>query len=229
MPVLAFDLYGTLVDTQGLVAEIAPLFCHKSQQQAMDFSRLWRSKQLEYTFRRSLMQDYVDFDVCTQQALRYCLQHYALSSPHAEQQLLQAYQRLPAFTDAIPALSVLQRQIPCYVFSNGTQKSVNNLLKAAQLRPYFQDIISADKMQCFKPSPRLYHHFAVSCNTAIEQCYLVSANTFDLLGAAKVGMPTIWLRREQQQLDPWGIKPTHTIQSLSHIHDIQEFTSLPPQ
>ncbi|MGD8576862.1 MAG: haloacid dehalogenase type II, partial [Thiohalophilus sp.] len=67
-PVLAFDIYGTLIDTHGVVEELQS----RIGDRAWDFSRRWREKQLEYTFRRGLMKNYIDFPTCTRQALDYC-------------------------------------------------------------------------------------------------------------------------------------------------------------
>ena len=222
--VLAFDLYGTLVDTNGLTRQIDALIKQASNVSASQISALWRQKQLEYTFRRSLMNDYVDFDVCTKQALIFTLRHFDINDqPDDIEQLLTHYQCLPSFQECEQALSGICQQFPSYVFSNGCKPTVAKVLESAKLDSYFRDIISVDEVKVFKPHPSTYQWFSQQTNTPIEQCYLISANSFDLMGAAKAGMKTIWLNRSYDltsfrgQLDPWDIKTTHTIGSLAEI------------
>ena len=62
---LAFDVYATLIDTHGVIVALEKHVGAK----AHDFSRTWREKQLEYSFRRGLMQNYENFAVCTSNAL----------------------------------------------------------------------------------------------------------------------------------------------------------------
>ena len=69
---LAFDVYGTLIDTHGVVTLLEELVGDK----AKEFSRTWRDKQLEYSFRKGLMQNYETFAVCTSQALDYTCASY---------------------------------------------------------------------------------------------------------------------------------------------------------
>ncbi len=106
MPItLAFDVYGTLINTQGVVAGLERIIGDK----AAGFSQAWRDKQLEYSFRRGLMQNYVDFGTCISQALDYTCLHYNI--PFSESQkagLLASYRSLPAFGDVPGGLRRLQ-------------------------------------------------------------------------------------------------------------------------
>jgi 2-haloacid dehalogenase len=98
---LAFDVYGTLVDPSGMAKHLAP----ELGVQAVDFADLWREKQLEYSFRRGLMQNYADFSICTSDALNFtCHRFKAVISRERQNELLRLYQHLPRFDDVTPAL-----------------------------------------------------------------------------------------------------------------------------
>lgn len=100
---LAFDVYGTLIDTQGIAAALTP----HAGPLAAAFAVTWREKQLEYSFRRGLMQQYETFAVCTGQALEHtCARYKVALAPAAKLELLEAYRTLPSFPDAGPGLEL---------------------------------------------------------------------------------------------------------------------------
>ena len=106
MKTIAFDIYGTLIDTAGVILTLQDM----AGEKARPLSDLWRSKQLEYSFRRGLMRAYKDFSVCTKEALDYACQ--ALDVPLSDsqkQQAMAAYQSLPAFEDVPEALNLLHQ------------------------------------------------------------------------------------------------------------------------
>lgn len=154
---LAFDVYGTLIDTHGVVSELNSIV----QDKAEAFSHKWREKQLEYSFRRGLMQNYVTFDVCTRHALDYVCEFFNKPLTASQKQhMLDYYKTLPAFMDAKEALSAFsQRGYRLFAFSNGTSHAVESLLESAGIKAYFIDIISVDDIKSFKPNPAVYSHF----------------------------------------------------------------------
>lgn len=212
----AFDVYGTLIDTNGVLEQLR----HIVKDQAEEVSAIWRRKQLEYSFRRGLMQQYVPFPQVTAEALDYALAVRGINcTPSDRQSLLDVYQRLPAFPDALVALERLaagDQQL--YAFSNGPKAVVTALLQQAQLLPFFAGVVSVETTKVFKPSPLVYQHFAQTTKTPIAQCALVSGNPFDILGAKAAGMRGIWVQRDLQKIfDPWGQQPDRVIRSLSEI------------
>ncbi len=213
---LAFDVYGTLIDTAGVVRELTGMVGDLAPR----FSNRWRDKQLEYSFRRGLMGEYRDFSVCTRDALEYVSQE--LSAPLSEDQVTQlmaSYRQLPAFDDASQALSKLQALgHRIYAFSNGLTEDVDALLRYAGIDQFFLDIVSADEIRTFKPDPAIYRHFSTRSDTTTQHCWLISSNSFDVLGAAAVGFNTAWIRRNQAvPLDPWGVKPDQISSSLTEL------------
>ena len=215
---LAFDVYGTLIDTNGVLKKLQS---HVSER-ASAVAATWRAKQLEYSFRRGLMERYVPFPVVTEQALAYALKHHQVAlSDEATADILSSYAELPAFDDARQALQALQRtQIECFAFSNGPQKVVSDLLKQAELLDYFQQVVSVEVTNTFKPSPKVYQHFAAQAGYPISKCALVSGNPFDIIGAKTAGMGAIWVRRNPATtFDQWDIEPDLVIDNLGALVD----------
>ncbi|WP_018876503.1 haloacid dehalogenase type II [Thioalkalivibrio sp. ALE31] len=213
---LAFDVYGTLIDTQGVTATLEGWM----GERAPVLARAWREKQLEYTFRRGLMGAYADFDTCTEQALRFCCEVLGIAlEAEQEAELLRCYRELPAFADAGSALDELRAEgHRLFAFSNGTAETVSGLLRNAGLEDRFEDLVSVDEIGCFKPDPRVYRHFLQRANVLPQQAWLVSGNPFDVIGAQAAAMRTVWLDRARQRLfDPWGGEPTATIGSLDEL------------
>lgn len=213
---LAFDVYGTLIDTHGVKALLGSML----GRNADDFSNMWREKQLEYSFRRGLMQNYKDFSVCTRDALEYCCRQlgYDLSSEQ-KKALMQEYRRLPAFPDVEPCLAALTEQdYRIFAFSNGSADVVTGLLEHTKIIRYFHGVVSVDDLKSFKPNPAVYAHFMRSSGTAGAQAWLISSNPFDVIGAVSAGMSAAWVKRSPDAVfDPWGIEPTITINSLTEL------------
>lgn len=216
--VLAFDVYGTLIDTHGVVIKLREFVGDAAEE----FSRVWREKQLEYSFRRGLMRTYENFGVCTSQALDYA--NASLDSGLTADQktaLLAEYRSLPAFKDVQESLASLKADgNSLYAFSNGTADAVESLLLAAGIRDLFNGVVSVDDCQTFKPNPDVYEHLLNTTATSARDTWLISSNSFDVIGAISSGLRGAWVRRlADSTFDPWGIEPTVTISSLHALGD----------
>jgi 2-haloacid dehalogenase len=215
---LAFDVYGTLIDTHGVVAKLEEIVGDR----ATDFSSTWRDKQLEYSFRRGLMQNYENFAVCTRDALDYTCDRYGLEIGQEDKQaLLHIYRELPAFDDVEGALADLAaRDCRLFAFSNGSAEAVETLLSAASIRDRFLGVVSCDDIRSFKPNPAVYAHFLRQAQATGDEAWLISGNPFDVIGAISAGMRGAWVRRTKDAIfDPWGIEPTITVTSLAELAD----------
>lgn len=215
---IAFDVYGTLIDTQGVLTKLEKMVGNN----ALLFSQSWRDKQLEYSFRRGLMQDYVDFGVCTSQALDYTCRYHSISlSTSQKLSLLDTYKKLPAFDDVREGLTLLQEpNIKLYAFSNGSELAVTELLNNANINDLLHGIVSCDDLMSFKPNPAVYAHFLKTTNASSRDAWLISSNPFDVIGAISAGMRAAWVKRSSSAVfDPWGIEPTMTINTLTELHN----------
>lgn len=213
---VAFDVYGTLIDTAGITTALESLI----GERAGSFSELWRSKQLEYSFRRGLMQNYRDFSVCTRQALDFCCETLQINlEVHERTRLLEAYRYLPAFADAEQGLAQLKSAgCQLYAFSNGKPDDVRNLLQHAGIDQYLEGVVSTDEIKSFKPNPAVYAHFLRQSGACGAEAWLISGNPFDVIGAISAGLRGAWVKRDRQAVfDPWDIQPTLTVTSILEL------------
>jgi len=215
---LAFDVYGTLIDTDGLVSKLQETIGEK----AGEFSRIWRQKQLEYSFRRGLMQNYETFAVCTRNALDYTCDFCKISlTVKQKDELLELYRTLPVFSDVEESLKCLRSAgFRLFAFSNGSAEAVEILLAAAGIRELFLDVVSVDDLRSFKPNPAVYSHFLRKSGSTGGSAWLISGNPFDVIGAVSAGMHAAWVKRSPEAIfDPWGIEPTLTVASLAELEE----------
>ncbi len=216
--VLAFDVYGTLIDPLHMEEHLRLIF----GQRAKEASQLWRSKQIEYSFRRALMKKYQNFDTCTAQALRFvCAQLGISPAEEPLRELLAQYLKLPAYPDVPEALSRLQaRGFPLVACSNGTENSVRGLLEQAGVLERFSGVVSCDRIGTFKPDPAVYEFLAAEASAPKETVWLISSNPFDVIGAKACGLRTAWVRRDAQRaFDPWEFEPDMTVHSLTELSE----------
>ena len=214
--VVAFDIYGTVIDTDGMAAHLEKAFGAKAQEA----TRLWREKQLEFSFRRGLMRKYVNFDVCTAQALTYVTERMRVHLNERDRGvLLDSYLRLPAFPDVKPALESLRDAgYTLMALTNGPEKSIRALLCHAGLILYFEAIISVDEIMTFKPNPAVYEHLVRSVRRPKEKVWLVSGNPWDVIGAKAYGLKSVWLQRDPARIfDPWEFLPDVIVTSMEKL------------
>ncbi len=215
--ILGFDVYGTLIDVHGVVSKIEEVIGTK---QPKEFSQTWREKQLEYTFRRGLMQNYQNFGVCTSQALDYACKYYNVTiSKEQKQELLDCYKTLPAFADVKQDLMRLKDAgYRLYAFSNGSAEAVNTVLVSAGIREFFIGVVSVDDLKSYKPNPAVYSYFLRESGGSGNNAWLVSSNPFDVIGAISTGMRAAWVQRSKEAIfDPWEIEPTLTVNNIGEL------------
>lgn len=214
MPItLGFDVYGTLIDPHGIIAALERI----AGDRAAEFSRIWRDKQLEYSFRRGLMQNYENFSVCTGDAFDYTSAFLDVPfSSEDKAEVMSAYRTLRVFDDVAEGLArARQSGYRMFAFSNGSAEAVDTLLQHAGIREYFIGVVSTDEPKSCKPNPGVYSHFLRRASALGADAWLVSSNPFDVIGAISSGMRAAWVKRSPKALfDPWGIEPTVTINSL---------------
>ncbi len=213
---IGFDVYGTLIDTAGVTKALGQF----AGERAVQFSNLWREKQLEYSFRRALMQNYVHFGFCTRYALDYTCTALGIEiSAQDKEELLAGYRVLPPFGDASAALPELKRAgFRLFAFSNGKPEDVASLLENSGISSYFEDVVSTDEIKSFKPNPAVYAHFLRRSGATGKEAWLISGNPFDVIGAISAGMRGAWVKRSPQAIfDPWEFEPTITIGSLAEL------------
>jgi 2-haloacid dehalogenase len=202
---IALDVYGTIVDPGRMAEHLKPF----AGERADRFVELWREKQLEYSFRRGLMNLYEPFSTCTRQALAFTAQAMQVElSAEDQDNLMEHYKSLPAFPEAEAALRKLRNSGATPIaFSNGQEAAVSEVLRRAGLLDMFDAVVSVDAVKCFKPAPSVYRHLVQRLDRPADKVWLVSSNPFDVIGAKVCGLATGWIKRPGNTFDPWGIEP----------------------
>jgi 2-haloacid dehalogenase len=215
-PVVVFDAYGTLFDVDRLVERAEAV----APGRGAEVVRLWRAKQLEYTWLRSLMGRYQDFWAVTRESLEFACEALDLSlSDPTRDRLLEEFLRVPAFPDAPPALSQLYaRGVRCCVFSNGTRAMVEAAVSSAGLGAYVDAVLSVDdEVRVYKPHPAAYAYVCRRLGIQPPQALFVSSNGFDVAGAAAYGFPTAWVNRRRLPAERLGATPVLVVQDLLQL------------
>ena len=190
-----FDAYGTLFD----VHSAASRYQARLGEQAQAVSALWRTKQLEYTWLRSLMQRYVDFWKVTQDALDYALDSHGIDDNSLRKDLLSAYHELSCYPEVPETLNkIKQMGLGTAILSNGSPEMLEAGVSNSNLEKVLDSIISVDTIEIFKPSPIVYQLATdqLSCNP--EEILFFSSNAWDVSGAATFGFQTVWVNRFAQ-------------------------------
>jgi 2-haloacid dehalogenase len=217
--VLAFDLYGTLVDPIAISGELSRVL---GESEGREAAVLWRLKQLEYSFRLTAMGRYEDFAWVTSRALDFALASIGARVPDGEaQRLVGLYDHLQPFPDAVPALRALAGLgYELAVLSNGTPAMIANCLDNSGLAGFFGQRISVDEVRVFKPSPAVYRHAAVRLSRPVGQVRLVTSNAFDSVGASAAGLRTAWVNRSAAPFDTIGVQPDLTVPALDRLPEV---------
>ena len=188
-----FDVYGTLVDVHGMVAALDGCF----PGHGAELSQQWRNKQIEYTRLRTMCDRYAPFAQVTRESLQQVCNARALSlSDSSEEQLMQAYLRLPVWPDGKQALAQLREAgLALAVLSNGDPKDLAELLSAAGIADTFDCVLSAAQVSKFKTAPEIYALGPAQFGCSASELLFVSSNGWDASGAAWFGYTSCWVNR----------------------------------
>jgi 2-haloacid dehalogenase len=210
---LVFDAYGTLYDVHSVVRRCETCFPGRGTQ----LSQLWRSKQLEYTWQRSLMRRYVAFSTITRQALAYSCRALGLelADPQMDE-LMNEYLALDPFPEVRAALERLPMKKA--ILSNGSPDMLAPLVRNSDLQ--FDAVLSVDPLRVYKPAPQVYELAVKQLRVPKERIGFVSSNCWDALGAKSFGFTAYWINRARAPLDKLGVRPDAELASLAELPDI---------
>jgi 2-haloacid dehalogenase len=210
-----FDAYGTLFDVHSIVEAARAI---TPDPQAL--SQLWRQKQLEYTWLRSLMERYEDFWVVTGQALRYALRGLGITATEAQvDALMHAYLSLMPFPEVPAALRALSGT-PLAILSNGSPRMLEAAVRSSGLEGVFTHVLSVDAVGTYKPSPRVYELAPRALGLAPGEIVFVSSNGWDVAGAAAFGFRTCWCNRVNAPVEELETAPDYEVDRLDAIPDM---------
>lgn len=203
-----FDAYGTLYDVHSVAARCESYWPGKGAS----VSQLWRAKQLEYTWQRSLMRRYEPFSSVTRAALSYACAALRLELEGAQVDgLMEEYTRLALYPEARAALSRLKGKKA--ILSNGSPDMLLPLVENSALP--FDAVMSVDEVKVFKPAPEVYELAVRRLRT--ESVAFISANCWDALGAKSYGFTVYWINRARAPIDRLGFEPDAVLTSLDEV------------
>jgi 2-haloacid dehalogenase len=237
---IVFDAYGTLYDIQSVASITDGAFPGYGEL----ITQIWRIKQLEYTWLRSLMRRYEDFSVITRDSLAYTLRILGLTyDERIFELIMDKYVHLDLYPDAIPTLLSLNGYKQA-ILSNGSTDMLTTLVRNTGLDSILDATISIDAKQIFKPSPDAYSLIEPRLNVKPADILFVSSNPWDAIGAKAAGLKVAWIERVtpegmaeacqkpdliapltmfralRMQMDELGLEPDYKVNGLSALPGI---------
>jgi 2-haloacid dehalogenase len=239
MPIKAvvFDAYGTLYDIQSVAAVTEEAFPGYGEI----ITQIWRIKQLEYTWLRSLMHRYEDFSAVTKDSLAYTLRVLGLTYDATDfERIMEKYLNLDLYPDALATLQALRGK-RLAILSNGSSEMLNELVRHSGLDRTLDAVISVDAQRIFKPAPEAYTLIEARLGVVPAEVLFVSSNPWDACGAKAFGLNVAWIERVtpeamalacirsdvvppltmfkalRTQMDELGVAPDHRIHALSEL------------
>ena len=234
---IVFDAYGTLYDIQSVASVTEQAFPGYGEI----ITQVWRIKQLEYTWLRSLMRRYQDFAVVTRESLAYALRCLGLKYDEGVfERIMDKYLHLDLYPDAMATLSALKGS-KLAILSNGSPDMLNTLVKNSGLDRVLDATISVDAKKIFKPSPDAYTLIESTLRIPPSEVLFISSNPWDACGAKAFGLNVAWIERVtpeamalacatsdlvppltmfkaiRMQMDELGIEPDYRIKTLADL------------
>lgn len=212
-----FDAYGTLFDLDRITAT-----CREELgERASGLADLWRRKQLEYSWLRSLMGRHTDFWHVTGESLDYSLAALGIADQALRARLMEAYLAPPPFADAQPALEALRTAgFKLAILSNGSPSMLTMATKGAGFVPLFDEVMSVEAVGIYKPHPSVYRMAADRFACQPSQIAFVSANGWDAAGAGAFGFQVAWINRRGLPREALPAADHHEIASLAELPGI---------
>ena len=209
-----FDAYGTLFDFNAAAER-----CRDALGEDADpLSRLWRQKQLEYTWQRSLRGDYVDFWHLTGHSLDYAMKSLGIDDPPLRARLMDLYFTLDAYPEVPELLTALKAAgLRTAILSNGSPSMLIAAVRNADLDELLDKLLSVDPLCTYKPHPSTYKLAVDEMRVPAENIAFMSANAWDASGAAHFGLRVVWINRAGAQREETPGEPEAELRSLADL------------
>jgi 2-haloacid dehalogenase len=209
-----FDAYGTIFDFASAVTRCPDI----PDEKRGALTTLWRDKQLQYTWLRTLQNRYVDFWQVTGDALDFTLDSLGLDEPGLHARLMDLYLTLSAFPEVAQTLRRLREAgFRTAILSNGTPTMLATAVHGAGLEGLFDAVLSADAVGIYKTDPRVYEYALAQLGVAAAQVSFQSSNAWDAFAASAFGMRVIWCNRYGQRRERMPGSPDYEVRSLAEL------------
>ena len=233
--VLAFDLFGTLVDTSSITKVFSEINISKMIN-PKSFIETWQSKQLQYAWFLTLINKFEPFSELSIRALKFTLKIHDIEL-NSEQinRFSEAHLQLDTFPDSKKGLELLLKSKSSddynnnninssrrlVILSNGESIKTDKLLSNIHLRQYFDHIFSAEEARRYKPAKEPYILASERLNVPVSEIVLISSNLWDIAGAQYVGMQTCWINRKDKKVnEELDIKADYVLSSIEDLKQI---------
>ena len=215
--VCIFDAYGTLFDVNAACRELSIEVGEKWQ----DLANLWRLRQVEYTWLRNSMNEYIDFWEITGNALEYAMDVLEIKNQELKDKLLGLYYKLDAYPEVKKVLKKLKKEgYQTGILSNGSLNMLSSAVKNANIQNYLDKVLSVETCKIYKPSNKVYELVKKNYYVENNEVAFFSSNAWDMHAAANFGFKTIWINRFEGKLERLPGKPYAIVKSLDDIIEI---------
>ncbi len=212
-----FDAYGTLFDFNSAVMRCRDDIGDSAER----LSDIWRQKQLQYTWLRSLMGRHADFWQVTGEALDFALAALGIANPELRQRLMALYRELDTFPEVTDVLTRLkQGGMQTAILSNGAPDMLTAGVTAAGLENLLDEVLSVEDVGVFKPDPRVYQLAVDRMGVPPSAICFMSSNGWDAVGAAAFGFRVVWINRYKQPAEQLPASPDIEIDTLSPLPEL---------
>jgi 2-haloacid dehalogenase len=212
-----FDAYGTLFDVNSAAQQAQNVLHEKWQQLA----EVWRTKQLQYTWLRSLTGRHVDFWQLTGEALEFALDSLKLGNAQLHNELMELYLQLSAYPEVRNTLARLKTGgLKCTILSNGSPRMLAAAVKNAGVKDLLDTVLSAEEAKIYKPHPAVYQLAVDRLGLEAGEICFVSSNGWDAYSAKAFGLHVIWCNRSGQAPERIPETPDAEIRTLSDLPEI---------
>jgi len=209
-----FDAYGTLFDYASAAAQSSASLGASADR----LTRLWREKQLQYTWLRSLQGRHADFRQVTADALDYTLASLELGDPALRESLMDSYLTLDPFPEVPGVLERIRKMgIRTAILSNGSPAMLRAAVSHARIESFFDAVLSVEEVGVYKPHPKVYQLAVDRLGVESARIAFVSSNGWDAWAASAFGMQVVWCNRYRQQPERLPGHPDYEIRSLTEL------------
>ena len=209
-----FDAYGTLFDFASAAARCGDV----PAERRAALTSLWRDKQLQYTWLRTLEDRYADFWQVTGDALDFALESLDLKGPTLRDLLMELYLGLEPFAEVPAVLGALREAgFKTAILSNGSPPMLDALVKRSGLHAMFDAVMSVDAVGVFKTHPKVYQYALDTLALPVRAIAFQSSNAWDAHAASDFGMRVVWCNRYGQRRERLPGAPDFEIRTLAEL------------
>lgn len=211
---IAFDGF-VIFDASAVAKRVQDVLPEK----ATEFVNLWRTRQFEYTWLRTVGQKYEDFWRVTLDALHFTAASLKVSlSPEQRDRLMNVYRELPVWPDVPDALAAFRRRgIRLAFLSNLSKAMLDANLANTKLAEFFDEHLTTDRVRFYKPSPKAYQMGLDAFGGRREEIAFAAFGGWDAAGAKWFGYPTVWVNRANTEVEELGVIPDAVSSDISAL------------